>query len=154
MAVEIPKGIVKLPWSLTRETTGVSLYDSVADTWSPILEYQVPRNTSIAVKTGDRFALYLRTAVPADITAGMVRLIIADANKMVRYTVLEAPLKALMAGSSGGTFNVDDREKMFFMPAGFSREADEWIIIEFKGADVADDAQTQVLLEGTQFIKV
>jgi len=40
------------------------------------------------------------------------------------------------------------------MPMGFSRAPDEFIIITFEGADVADDAQTRLLLEGTQFIKV
>jgi len=154
MSIALPKGIVKLPWSLTEKTPGITLKDSVANVETEIIAYQIPRNMSIAVKAGDRVALYLRTSVPADITVGTVRIYVADANKATKFKVWEGPIKALMAGSSGGTFNVDDREKMAFFPMGFSRSADEFILITFEGADVADDAQTKLLLEGTQFIKI
>jgi len=154
LAVAIPKGVIKLPWSLTEKTTGITLKDSVANVESEIILYQVPRNMSIAVSQGNRFALYLRTSVPGDITEGTVRVYVADANKATKFKVHESPLKAVMAGSTGGAFNVDDREKRFLMPQGFSRSSDEFLIVTFEGAAVADDAQTKLLLEGTQFIKL
>ena len=154
MAIRVPKGIVKLPWSLTELTTGITLTDSVADIESEIVSYQIPRNMSVAFKKGDRIALYCRTAVPADITAGTIRIYIADANKATKFKVWEGPLKALMCGSSSEVFNVDDNEKRALLPAGFSRAEDEFILITFTGSDVVDDAHIALLMEGTQFIKV
>jgi len=153
-AVTVPRGVMKLPWSLSEKTTGITLKDSVANVESEIVTYQVPRNMSVAVSAGDRFALYLRTAAPADITEGTVRVYVADANKATKFKVHESPLKAVMAGSTGGSFNVDDREKRFLFKQGFSRVSDEFLIITFEGASVADDVQTKLLLEGTQFIKL
>ena len=154
MSIRLPKGIVKLPWSLTEKTTGATLTDSVDNIESEVVSYQIPRNMSIAVGPGNRFALYLRTSVPADITVGTIRVYVADANKATKFKVCEGPLKAFMAGSSAGNFNVDNREMRWLFPQGFSRSADQFILITFEGADVADDAQTKLLLEGTQFIKI
>jgi len=154
MAVTTPKGVYQLPLMLNEKSSGITLIDSVANVESEIVRYQVPKKVAIAVRAGDRFALYLRTSVPADITVGTVRMYLMDAQKATRFKVLEAPIKAFMAGSSGGTFGVDDREKRFLMPAGFSRETDEWLIITFEGADVSDDAQTKFILEGTQFLQI
>jgi len=154
LSIQVPKGIVKLPFILNEKTSGVTLIDSVANVESEIVRFQVPKKVGIAVRAGDRFAIYLRTSVPADITAGTLRMYVMDANKATRFKVLEGPLKAFMGGSSAGSFTVDDRTKQFYMPAGFSRETDEWLIITFEGADVADDAQTRLILEGVQFMQL
>jgi len=154
LTVQVPKGVVKLPLILNEKSSGVTLLDSTANVESEIVRFQVPKKVGIAVREGDRFAIYLRTSVPGDITAGTLRLYVMDANKATRFKVLEGPLKAFMSGSSAGAFNVDDRTKQFYMPAGYSRETDEWLIITFEGADVADDAQTKLLLEGVQFLQL
>jgi len=154
MAVQVPKGVVRLPWSLSEVSTGVTLTVSVANVESEIVTWQCPKKMAVAVRQGDRFALYLRTAVPADIVAGTVRVYLADANKATKFKVDEGPIKKFMAGSTGGTFAIDDREKRYLMPAGFSREADEFLIITFTGADVAATAQTKLLLEGVQYLQV
>ena len=154
MAVQVPKGVVKLPLILNEKSSGVTLLDSTANVESEIVRFQVPKKVSIGVRDGDRFAIYLRTSAPADITAGTLRMYVMDANKATRFKVLEGPIKAFMAGSSAGTFNVDDREKRFLMPGGFSRETDEWLIITFEGASVADDVQTKLILEGVQFLQL
>jgi len=149
-SVRVPRGIVKLPFSLTEDTTGITLSDSVANVETEIIAYQIPRNMSVAFKPGDRFYLRLRTSVPATITSGTVRMYVADANKATKFKVLEAPVTAVYANDG----NISDREQMYFLAAGFARGPDEYIIITFEGSDVADDAQTELLLEGTQFIKV
>lgn len=153
MAVQVPHGLMKLPFSLTEKPPTV-LKDSIANVESEIILWQCPKKMSVAFPAGSRLALYLRTSVPADITAGTVRAYITDANKAMKAKVLEAPIGALMAGSTGGAFNIADREKRYLLPQGFSRETDEYIIFTFEGANVADDAQTMLLMEGTQFLQV
>jgi len=160
-AVEIPKGIVRIPWALTRESAGVTLSDSVANTESEILSWQCPRNMSVAVKAGDRLWIELATAGLATIVKGTVRGYIADANKVIKAKFLEHPINALNAGASGTrtaslvpTGDPSDREKMFRLPSGFAREADEFILFTFEGADVSAAAELLIILEGTQFVKV
>lgn len=151
----MPKGIVKLPFSLTEDTTGIVITANVADVECEIVAYQVPRNMAVAFKRGDRIAIYLKTVTPTDIIAGTIRIYIADANRATKFKVWEGPIKAIMGGSnSTDGFTVDDREKMAFLPAGFSRGEDEFILITFEGSDILVTTTANLLMEGTQFIKV
>ena len=154
LSIALPKGIVKLPFTLTEETPGITLTDSVTLVESEIVEYQIPRNMSVAFKPGSRFALRLQTAAEAEITAGTVRVYVSDANKATKFKVLEAPITALNPNDGTSYWLVSDRDKMHRLAQGFSRGADELLIITFEGTDVADDANTLLILEGVQFIKI
>ena len=154
MAVRLPKGIVKLPWSLTEKTPGITLTDSVSGIESEIVANQVPRNMSVAVSPGNRFALRLQTSVPAEITDGTVRIYVADANKTTKFKIAEGPITAFNPNDGTNYWLISDRDKRYLMAQGFGRGSDEFIIITFEGTDVVDDAQTLLLLEGTQFIKI
>lgn len=149
-AIQLPKGLVKLPWVLTEKTTGIVLRDGTANVETEIVLYQIPRNMGVGVKAGNRFYLRLRTAVPATITAGMVRMYVADANKATKFKVLEAPPSALNA-NDGQTWN---REAMHFIQQAFSRESDEYLVITYEGASVVEADNTEIILEGTQVIKI
>ena len=154
MSIAVPKGIVKLPFTLTEKTPGITLTDSVTDVESEIVSYAVPRNMSVSFKPGSRFALNLETSVPATIVAGTVRMYVADANKTTKFKVLEAPITALNPNDGTNYWLVSDREKMYKLAQGFARGSDELLIITFEGTDVVDDAQTELILEGVQFIKI
>jgi len=152
MAIKIPRGIAKLPLTLT-EADFVKK-DSVANVESEIATYQVPKRMSIAFRQGDRLAIYLATSAAAVITKGKIRIYVADANKATKFKVLETDVLALNPNDGTNYWLVSDREKMFKLPAGYSRTSDEYIIITFEGADVADDAQTRILMEGVQFLQI
>ncbi|NVM23520.1 MAG: hypothetical protein HWN68_17275 [Desulfobacterales bacterium] len=160
MAVRVPKGIIKLPWSLTEYSTGVSLSDGVANTETEVVEFQVPRNMSVAVKAGARFAFYARDTADAELFDGIVRIVLADANKTSKFKVYEAPIGAVGGGASGGKaagmVEWADREKMARVPAGFSRGSDEFLLITYedKEGKVLDDTEIALLLEGVQFVKI
>ena len=154
MAVRLPKGIVKLPWSLTEETPGITLTDSTTLVESEIVAYQVPRNMSVAVSPGNRFAIRLKTAAEAEITAGTIRVYVADANKTTKFKICEGPITVFNPNDGTTYWLVSDRDKRYLMAQGFGRGSDEFIIITFEGTDVADDLQTNLLLEGKQFIKI
>lgn len=154
MSIALPRGIVKLPFTLTEETPGITLTDSVTDVESEIVEYQIPRNMSVAFKPGSRFALRLQTSVPAEITAGTVRMYLQDANKTTKFKVLEQPITALNPNDGTNYWLVSNRDLMHRLAQGFSRGSDELLIITFEGTDIADDAHTLLILEGVQFIKI
>ena len=160
MAVRVPKGVIKLPWSLTEYSTGVSLSDGVANAEAEVVEFQVPRNMSVAVKPGSRFAFYARDTLDAEIFDGIVRIKLADANKTTKFTVFEAPIGAVGCGASGGKaagmIEFADREKRALIPSGFSRGSDEFLLITYedKEGKVLDDDEIALIIEGVQFIKI
>lgn len=161
MAVALPKGVVKLPWSLTRDSTGITLTDSVANVETEIVAFQIPRNMSVAVSPGNRLFVDLATAAEATIEKGTVRVYVADANKATKFKIVEVPIKALNAGATGtrtdpliSLGDPSDREKMHKLSSGFSRNSDEFILVTFQGADVAEADDTILILDGLQFIKI
>lgn len=154
MSVRVPKGVVKLPFTLTELTTGITLTDSVTAVESEIIAYQIPRNMSVAIKKGSRLALRLKTAADAEIVAGTVRAYVADANKATRFKVLEAPITALNPNDGTTYWLISNRDLAYLIKQGFARGSDEFLLFTFEGTDVADDAKTNLILEGVQFIKI
>jgi len=160
MGVVVPKGFVKIPWTLTEYSTGVSLSDGTPNAEAEVVEYQVPRNMSIAVRKGDRFAFYARDTADAELFVGIVRIKLADANKTTVFTVAEFHIGAVGAGASGGKAagmpEFADREKMAKIPVGFSRSSDEFLLITYedKEGKTLDDAEIALILEGVQFLKL
>jgi len=156
--VAYPKGIVKIPWTLTHRSAGVTLSDGTANAEATVVEYQVPRNMAIAVRPGDRFWFMARSTVPGDLTNGIVRIYIADANKATKYKVFEAPFEAVNAGASGAPPHPEasDRERRALIPIGFSRGADEFILITYEdfAGQTLDDAEIRLILEGVQILQV
>lgn len=154
LSIAVPKGIVKLPFTLTEQTPGITLTDSTTLVETEIVEYAVPRNMSVSFKPGSRFAIRLQTDAEAEITDGTVRMYVADANKTTKFKVLEAPITALNPNDGTTYWLVSNRELMYKLAQGFARGSDELLIITFEGTDVADDANTKLILEGVQFIKL
>jgi len=160
--VTLPRGVINLPFSLTERSTGVTLSDGTANAEAEVVEYQVPRNMSVAFKPGARFLFYARDTADAELLDGIVRIKLADANKTTKFTVFEAPIGAVNAGATGGkvstTFHdaVSDRERRALLHSGFARGSDEFLLItyeDFEGKTL-DDAEIAFVLEGIQFIKI
>lgn len=160
MAVRVPRGVMKLPWTLTEYSTGVSLADGVANQEAEVVTFQVPRNMSVALKAGSRFAFYGRDTADAELYDGVVRIKLADANKTTKFTVFEAPISAVSAGATGGKQaglpEFADLEKQAKLPAGFSRGSDEFLLITYEDREgkVLDDVEIALIMEGVQFIKI
>ncbi|MDI6905669.1 MAG: hypothetical protein QMD13_09355 [Candidatus Bathyarchaeia archaeon] len=160
MTVRVPKGVVKLPFTLTEYSTGVSLADGVANSEAEVVTFQIPRNMSVAFPSGSRFAFYARDTANAELFLGTVRVKLADANKTTKFTVAEFPIGAVGCGASGGKAaglpQFADREKRALIAAGFSRNSDEFLIITYedKEGKVLDDDEIALILEGVQFIQI
>jgi len=138
---------VPLPLTLTEKSPEVTLYDSIADTESPIIEITVPRKQSWAFRAGDKFYLFVATAAGTQITAGTVRVYKADATgKTIRMLMAEARVDELT--------ELVDRNKMYTFLQGFALDSDEKIIVTFEGKDVADDAQTKFVITGVKVLEI
>jgi len=156
--VTLPKGVIKLPWTLTEQSPGVTLSDGTPNAEAEVVVYQIPRNMSIACKPGSRFWFMARSTVPADLTRGIVRIYLADSNRATKFKVFEAPFSAVNAGASGAPPHPEasDREKRALLPSGFARGSDEYLIITYEdlAGETLDDAEIRMILEGVQFIKI
>ena len=117
------KGVLKLPFTLTLDSLGVTKTANTADVESEIIDYQVPKSMAVAFRPGDTLYLFLSTAVPAQITDGTLKVKIADANKVVKLELVIADLASLDAGGTP-----EDRTKQYVLKAGFSRAEDQHVI--------------------------
>jgi len=148
-AIQIPKGVIKLPWMLTENDANLTKKDTIANAETEHWDYKVPRKRAIAVREGDRFYLYIATSAAAQITAGVVRLYITDASKTARkHLVYEASPDELDAGGTP-----EDREKWARFTMGFSLKEDEHLICTVEATSAADDAQLKVRISGVQFLE-
>lgn len=140
-----------LPFTLTLTSTGVSLTDGVADIESEIVDYTIPKGMAVAIRKGDTFYLVVADSGNSQITSGTARIKIADANKVTRITVLEAPLTIL---DSGGT--PEDKQNQYDIKQGFSRAPDQHIIVTVDSATAVDISQTtnDMQLTGVQIVQL
>jgi len=147
MSIAIPTGVLKVPLTISETHPAVTLAGSVADVESDVLTIRVSRKCAWSIREGDQLYLLLKTAAAATITAGYVKVVIADANKVMKIAVVDWTPIANFA-------TIDDQTKMFRFAAGFSRAEDEYIIIVYKGADVADSTKTALKLTGISFTEL
>lgn len=140
-----------LPFTLTLVSTGVTLSDSIADSESEIVDYTIPKGMAVAVRKGDTFYLVVADGTNTQITAGTARVKIADANKVTRITVLEAPLTIL---DSGGT--PEDTQMQYKVKQGFSRAPDQHILVTIDSATAVDisQASNDMQLTGVQIVQL
>jgi len=137
------KGVLKLPFTLTLGSPGVTKTANTANVWGEIIDYQVPKGMAVAFRQGDRLYLYLATSVPAQVL-GTVRLFVRDPNKVTRIQVAEADLASLDAGGTP-----EDLTKQWKLRAGFSRAPDQHLTFELLSASVWDPTQATNKLELT-----
>lgn len=131
----------RITWSITENTPGIGLEDSIADVESVVIQYQIPRRTEVALQRGDQFFVALATVVPADIDVGTVRAYKTNPTGTYRIKFFEGPI-ARISGLVGGS------EDVYRLKAGMAFHSDEILQITFEGADVADAGETQVFIEG------
>lgn len=140
-----------LPFTLTLTSTGVSLTDGVADIESEIVDYTVPKGMAVAVRKGDTFYLVVADSGNAQITSGTARIKIADANKVTRITVAEAPLTVLDAGGTP-----EDTQMQYKIKQGFSRSPDQHVLVTIDSATAVDISQAlnDMQLTGVQIVQL
>lgn len=145
------KGILKLPFTLTLTTTGVETADSIADVDSEIVDYTVPKGMAVAFRSGDTLYLVVADNTNTQITSGTARIKIADANKVTKVTVVEAPLKSLDAGGTP-----EDLTMQYKLKGGFSRTSDQHLLVTVESATAVDISQAlnDLQLTGIQIIQV
>jgi hypothetical protein len=145
------QGILKLPFTLTLTSTGVTTSDSVADVESDIVDYEIPKGMAVAFRAGDTLYLVVADATNTQITSGTARLYIADANKVAKIQVGEAPLSVLDAGGTP-----EDLTKQYKLKQGFSRESAQHLLISVESATAVDISQTvnDLQLTGLQIVQV
>jgi hypothetical protein len=150
--VQVPRGIVKLPLTLNEADTNVTLTVNTASVETTIVSARVPRKAAWSFRKGDVFAIDVSTSGGTRITSGTIRLYITDASKKnVKNAVLEIPLGRVNTG--GTTADIADIQRLFHLPAGFSRSADEYILVTLESATACATAYTKLVLEGIQFIE-
>ncbi len=145
------KGTLRLPFTLTLTTTGVETADSVADVESEIVDYTIPRGMAVAFRIGDTLYLVVADSSNAQITAGTMRMYVSDANKISKIQVAEAPLTVLDAGGTP-----EDLTKQYKLKAGFSRSADQHLLMTIESATAVDISQAlnDLQLSGLQIVQV
>jgi len=147
MSVALPTGVLKVPLTISETHPAVVLADSVANVDSEVATIRVPRKCAWAFREGDQLYLILKTAAAATITAGTIKVLIADANKVMKVEVVGPTPTANFA-------TLDDQTKIFRLGAGFDRKEDQYIIIVYKGADVSDKTKTALKLTGISFTEL
>jgi len=147
MSVAIPTGVLRVPLTISESHSAVTLADSVANVESDVATIRVPRKCAWAYREGDQIYLLLKTAAAATITAGTIKVVIADANKVMKVEVVGATPIANFA-------TLDDQTKIFRLAAGFKREEDQYLIVVYKGADVADKTKTALKLTGISYTEL
>jgi len=147
MSVALPTGVLKTPLTVSELHPAVTLAGSVTNVESDVVTIRVPRKSSWSIREGDQLYLLLKTAAAATITAGYIKVVIADANKVMKVAVVDWTPIANFA-------TIDDQTKIFRFSGGFSRNEDQYIIIVYKGADVADQTKTALKLTGMAFTEL
>jgi len=147
MSVAVPTGVLKTPLTVSEQHSAVTLAGSVANVESDVVTIRVPRKSAWSIREGDQLYLLLKTAAAATITAGSIKVLIADANKVMKIAIVDWTPIANFA-------TLDDQTKLFRFSGGFSREEDQYIIIVYKGADVADSTKTALKLTGMAFTEL
>jgi len=142
--VNAPKGIVQSPLTLTE--SDFDLTASTASVWTEIARHDVPRDTSYAFKAGDPIYIYIATSAPAQITSGTIAIYLSDPNEITSLKIYEDDVTVFSSS------RVDETLKARW-PAGFTREADQLIIIKLYSASEAATAQTKITIKGIQFAK-
>lgn len=145
------KGVLTLPFTLTLDSLGVTTSDSVANVESDIVDYTVPKGMAVSFRKGDHWYLVVADNTNTQITAGTARIKIADANKVVKITVAEVPLKTLDAAGVP-----EDKEKQYDLQAGFYRVADQHVLVTVESATAVDISQAlnDLQLTGVQIVQV
>jgi len=140
---------IEAPFTLTEVSKGVTLTDSVADLESAVVTYVVPKGMAVAFREGDKFTLVLAdgtgAALPDDT---IIRVYIADPTGQVyKVVVVEAKLGEVKKLTGA-------LEEIYRLPAGFSRSADEQIIITALGKTAAAKANTKLRMTGVQVVRI
>jgi len=144
---KIPKTVIELPLVLNENTPSDILThsDGTANQESEIIKIKVPRNATWAFSTNDWFYFLPKDSGGSQITSGVVRMYLYDANKIIKYKLFEGPV---------GLFaEKQDRNKKFFLPSGFVRTSDELIVVTFESATAYSKDNSEFILTGRQFIR-
>jgi len=142
MSVVVPKGVVSVPFTLTDVDPNITLSDTTtADVWEEFAKYKCPKKSSVAFRKGDKFYVYIADGTGAQITTGLIRVVIKDPNEKTEFEVI-APT------DPDALDTLNDERLSYKLKAGFFRTEDQILSLQHKGTTAIAKANTKIALEG------